>query len=163
MGLEIERKFLVNGRPWRGKRGTEMIQGYLVDLPWITVRVRIAGTRAWLTIKGPGKGALVRARPEFEFGISRSDALSLLKIFGGRQRDSKSPQLVTKRRYRLNYRRSIWEVDVFSGSNRGLVIAEIELTSASAKFARPPWLADEVTRDPKYLNSNLAKRPFSTW
>lgn len=56
-----------------------------------------------------------------------------------------------------------WDVDEFLGDNAGLVVAEIELADESQPFARPAWLGEEVTRDPRYFNSNLATRPYVTW
>ena len=56
-----------------------------------------------------------------------------------------------------------WEVDEFLGDNAGLVVAEVELSHEDQPFARPPWLAEEVTDDPRYYNANLAAHPFCRW
>ena len=42
-------------------------------------------------------------------------------------------------------------------------MAEIELDDEEEYFNRPPWLGEEVTSDERYLNSNLAKNPFTAW
>ena len=146
MGIEIERKFLVKGAGWRGTPGTEISQGYLSRDKERTVRVRIAGDRAYLTVKGPTRGAV---RPEFEYEIPLADARELLKLC--------APLLIEKRRHIVEYRGSRWEVDEFSGAHAGLVLAEIELQAPDQPFARPAWLGKEVTDDPRYLNSNLSK------
>ena len=70
---------------------------------------------------------------------------------------------VEKTRYEVEHEGHVWEVDVFEGLNAGLVVAEIELQAEDEAFERPFWVGEEVTHDPRYLNTNLAKVPFSTW
>lgn len=155
MGTEIERKFLVQGTPWReggAEAGVPYSQGYLNRDKERTVRVRIAGDKAFLTIKGVSRGA---SRAEFEYEIPAADADELLRLSDG--------PVVQKTRYIIDHDGSKWEVDKFQGDNAGLVIAEIELTSEDQHFSRPPWLADEVTHDSRYYNSNLAAHPYSKW
>lgn len=152
MGIEIERKFLVAGTDWRRESGTYVCQGYLNRAKERTVRVRIAGEQAFLTIKGITVGA---TRAEFEYEIPVADAQALMKLCDG--------PLVQKVRRVVWYERCRWEVDEFLGENEGLVVAEIELKAADQKFAHPPWLGREVTDDPRYLNANLASNPYRTW
>jgi len=57
MGIEIERKFLVVGHAWRQGDGVRFSQGYLNRDKDRTVRVRLAGEQAFLTIKGRTEGA----------------------------------------------------------------------------------------------------------
>jgi adenylate cyclase len=57
----------------------------------------------------------------------------------------------------------IWEIDVFQGDDRGLVIAEIELQHENEVLEKPNWLGREVTSDPRYSNANLAKTPYRRW
>jgi adenylate cyclase len=152
MGIEIERKFLVVGEAWRQGEGTMYEQGYLNRDPERTVRVRIAGERAFLTIKGRSRGA---TRSEFEYEISKNDAGQLLLLSDG--------PIVRKVRRIVEHAGTRWEVDEFSGDNAGLVLAEIELEAEDAPFARPPWLGREVTEDPRYYNSSLATNPFRNW
>ena len=71
--------------------------------------------------------------------------------------------LVEKTRHRVNFAGRTWEVDVFSGANRGLVLAEVEIEAPDAHVMLPPWLGAEVTDDHRYANANLAVRPFTTW
>ena len=147
MPREIERKFLMKDASWRAKagRGVELIQGYLPTKDKLTARVRLAGKKAWLTIKGPSQGM---ARDEYEYAIPVKDARELLARYCGRR-------VVAKTRYRLGP----WEVDEFSGRHRGLVVAEIELRSTQAKFKKPDWLGREVTGRRRYDNSALADAP----
>ena len=154
MGIEIERKFIVAGDGWRTTATTQtrFSQGYLSRDPARTVRVRIAGDAAFLTIKGATTGA---TRAEFEYGIPVADAQQLLAMSDG--------PVVEKVRYLCPHEGMTWEVDEFLGANAGLVVAEIELVSEGQVFARPAWLAAEVTGDGRYVNANLAVNPFTRW
>lgn len=152
MATEIERKFLVTGEGWRQPEPLRISQGYLNRDADRTVRVRIAGERAYLTIKGRAQGL---ARPEFEYEIPIADAEQLLKLCEG--------PILEKHRHVLVHAGSQWEVDEFHGDNQGLVVAEIELEREDQPFERPQWLHTEVTDDPRYLNSNLSRQPYRTW
>lgn len=153
MGREIERKFLVKDDRWRGLApGVPYRQGYL-PATGATVRVRIAGEEAFLTIKGPSRGV---GRAEYEYGIPVADALELLDTLCGK------PQ-IEKRRHRIPVGDHVFEVDEFLGENEGLVIAEVELGAPDEAFERPPWLGAEVSHDPRYFNSALAQEPFKRW
>jgi adenylate cyclase len=149
--MEIERKFLVRGDGWRpGPAGVLQRQGYLsVEDP--TVRVRIEGERATLTVKGAQAGL---SRPEFEYEIPLADAGELLRL---------CPFAVEKTRYVREFGGRRWEIDVFHGPNEGLVVAEIELEREDESFALPLWLGAEVSRDPRYRVSSLARNPFGGW
>jgi adenylate cyclase len=152
MAIEIERKFLVVGEAWRQGEGTAYAQGYLNRDPQRTVRVRVAGGSARLTVKGASNGA---TRQEFEYEIPAEDAIRLLELSDG--------PIVRKLRRLVTHEGANWEVDEFLGDNAGLVLAEIELESEEQSFARPAWLGREVTGDPRYYNSSLAAHPFSHW
>ena len=154
MGEEIERKFLVRGDGWRERaEGTQYRQGFLSTDPERTVRVRVAGPRGSITVKGKNVGA---RRAEFEYEIPVSDALRMLDTL------CKRP-LIEKVRYTLAAGPHTWEIDVFEGDNTGLVVAEIELGSEDEAFDKPTWVGDEVTDDPRYFNSNLVANPYRTW
>ena len=151
--VEIERKFLVKGRPWvKAGAGVSIRQGYLARGQGAVVRVRVAEHQAWLTVKGPTRGI---SRSEFEFPIPCSDAERMLELCDG--------YIVQKTRYRVLHERDLFEVDVFEAENAGLVVAEIELESEGQTFARPPWLGEEVSSEPAYRNSELSRRPYSVW
>jgi len=152
MPLEIERKFLVLGDAWRSAPHRYLCQGYLNRDKARTVRVRIAGEQAWLTVKGPSSGAV---RSEFEYAVPLEDARQMLALCG--------PPLIEKNRYLVHHEGHTWEVDEFLGANAGLVVAEIELESETQAFARPAWIGEEVTQHARYFNSNLATHPYSDW
>jgi adenylate cyclase len=153
VGVEIERKFLVKKDLWRAPdAGLAYRQGYLSRERGRTVRVRRAGERGFLTIKGEAKNL---ARPEYEYEIPAKDADELLGMCTG--------ALVEKRRYEVKHEGHVWEVDEFAGDNAGLLVAEIELGSADERFSLPAWVGEEVTDDPRYLNANIAEHPFSRW
>jgi adenylate cyclase len=154
VGVEIERKFLVRGDGWRALGEPVLLrQGYLSSNPARTVRVRIEGADATLTIKGKSVGA---TRGEWEYPIPLTEAAELL------DRLCEQP-LIEKYRRRITVGGHIWEVDEFLGANAGLVVAEIELASEQESFELPGWAAAEVTGDVRYYNSNLIRLPFSQW
>ena len=153
MGVEIERKFLLSGDGWR-TLGTAvpMRQGYLSSDKARVVRVRIEGEHACITIKGKSSGA---TRGEWEYAVPVADAEELLALC--------EQPLVEKVRRCIDYQGHTWEVDEFFGVNQGLVVAEIELAAEDEAFARPAWIGEEVTDDPRYYNSSLVKKPYSAW
>ncbi len=155
MGLEIERKFLVNHEKWAvaEKPKAEFYrQGYLLTDPNKTIRVRATDTKGFMTIKGKSEGA---TRAEFEYEIPKEEAIQLLDMFAVSD--------LTKYRYRVIFAEKLWEVDVFLDENEGLIVAEIELSSEDESFELPEWAAEEVTGEKKYYNSNLSTLPFSKW
>lgn len=154
MGKEIERKFLVDTALWTPPaEGVKMVQAYLVRADRMTLRVRIAGERAYLTIKGPTNGL---SRSEFEYSIPPEDAKLMLLEFGG-------GQSIVKTRYINEYAGHRWEIDVFDGENAGLVMAEVELENEAEAVELPPWAIREVSGDPRYYNSMLLKYPWRSW
>ena len=153
MGKEIERKFLVTGDAWRTGECSDYRQGYLSIDKQRTVRVRVAGDTAFLTVKGITKGA---TRAEYEYPIPVTDAQAMLETLCLRP-------LIEKRRYRIQYNGMTWEIDEFLGENAGLVVAEIELETAQQPFDKPGWVGEEVTSDPRFYNANLVTRPYRTW
>lgn len=153
MALETERKFLVISEAWRplGK-AVPYAQGYLSRGSGRTVRVRIAGEKAYLTIKGPVIGI---TREEFEYPIPIEDARSMLPLCDG--------PVIEKTRTTIPIGSHLWEVDEFSGENAGLIVAEVELSDPSESVVIPEWVGPEVTGDPRYYNSNLTVHPFREW
>ncbi|MES2016200.1 MAG: CYTH domain-containing protein [Pseudomonadota bacterium] len=154
MGVEIERKFLLAGDAWR-QLGVPVLlrQGYLSSNPERTVRVRIEGEQATITIKGKSVGA---TRGEWEYPIPLADASELLA------RLCEQP-LIEKYRRRIAFAGKVWEVDEFLGANQGLMFAEVELDSEEQQFDKPDWIGAEVTHDARYFNSNLIRHPYSNW
>lgn len=155
MAVEIERKFLVTGDAWReaARESRRMRQGYLAVNDECTVRVRLDGDCARLNIKSSG---LDIERQEYEYEIDPGDAAEMLDTLCARR-------IVDKTRYFVEFRGHTFEVDEFHGDNAGLVVAEVELAARDEVFARPPWLGEEVSGDPRYLNSNLAGDPYRQW
>lgn len=154
MGKEIERKFLVRGDGWRhGSKCVYCCQGYLLSDRNCTVRVRIIGEQAYLTIKGKTVGI---TRLEYEYGIPVDDAQDMLNHLCLRP-------LIEKYRYIIMYSGIKWEVDEFLKDNEGLIVAEVELESEDQKIDLPLWVGQEVSHDPRYHNANLAKYPYSQW
>jgi adenylate cyclase len=153
MALEIERKFLVKGNNWRNGQGTMYRQGYLNSDENRNVRVRVIDDRGYLTVKGISQGA---TRVEYEYEIPKPEAEAMLVNL------CEQP-LIIKKRFKIEFKGFVWEVDEFLGENLGLIIAELELESETQTFIKPEWIGEEVTKDPKYFNSNLIHRPYSKW
>jgi CYTH domain-containing protein len=153
--LEIERKFLLNNEGWRNKAvGKLYLQGYIrTQNPETTVRVRVVGEQGYLTIKGKSQGA---ARAEFEYEIPVAEATIMLEKLCDRP-------LIAKKRYKIEYKGLIWEVDEFMGENEGLILAEVELETAEQEIVLPDWIGKEVTGDLKYYNASLAQNPYQSW
>lgn len=155
MGVEVERKYLVNNQKWEKVLKGEkhfIRQGYILNDPSKTVRIRLKDNQGYLTIKGSATGA---SRPEFEYPLPAEDAKELLDNFC----DSE----IRKIRNKIYYKEKLWEVDEFLGDNEGLVIAEIELSNEEELFHIPDWIDAEVTGENKYYNSNLSVHPFTKW
>jgi adenylate cyclase len=182
VAIEIERKFLVIDDRWRAEacRPQPMMQAYLGG-DHCSVRVRIAGERAWLTLKSarvldmsqtpaadadasippralrpvqPSDGGV--ARLEFEYAVPPDEARQMIEAFA-------SGPTLTKTRYHVVAGELTWEIDVFEGENAGLVLAEIELPQVDTPVPQPPWLGAEVSSDTRYLNLNLARHPWRRW
>ena len=155
MATEIERKFLVKSDTWRDRveSASRIVQGYLVASPRVTVRVRLRGDQAFLTIKGQAEGI---SRSEFEYPIPVADATAMLN-------DLTALPPLDKVRHLIRVGDHVWELDVFGGDNAGLVMAEIELDAEDEPFELPDWAGEEVTGDPRYYNAYLARNPFTRW
>jgi adenylate cyclase len=154
MGIEIERKFLVKGEAWKLQGRPELLrQGYLSSHPERTVRVRIEGAKAVLTIKSKSQGA---SRGEWEYPLPMADASEFLEKL------CEQP-IIEKYRHRIDFGGFTWEVDEFLGVNAGLVVAEIELPGEDQQFDKPDWVGEEVTHDKRYFNSSLVSHPYSSW
>ena len=154
--IEIERKFLVlsDGFISAAFSKKRIVQGYLNSNPERTVRVRIKTDKAYLTIKGKGNETGT-TRLEWEREIAVSDAEKLLTIC--------ESGIIDKIRHEVKVGNHIFEVDVFSGDNEGLIIAEIELQSEEEVFEKPHWLGKEVTNDERFYNAFLSNFPFKDW
>lgn len=157
MAQEIERKFLVKDDSYRrlATSQSRIIQGYISTQRGRTVRVRLRDEQAFLTIKG-ATDARGMSRYEWEQEIKADDAKQLLEL-------CEPGALIDKVRYLVPVGSHVFEVDEFYGKNAGLVVAEVELSSEDEPFECPAFLAEEVTGDVRYYNSQLMLHPVSTW
>ncbi|MEI6697151.1 MAG: CYTH domain-containing protein [Bacteroidota bacterium] len=155
MGIEIERKFIVNIDKWNEVVKTQNFfvrQGYLMINHVISIRVRQTEANGYITIKGNKVGI---TRSEFEYSIPKEEAEQLI--------DKYATSILSKFRYIIEFKNKLWEVDEFLEDNSGLIIAEIELSSETEQFELPEWIDKEVTHEEKYYNSNLSTHPFTNW
>ena len=154
--IEIERKFLVLNNDFidLAIAKNRIVQGYLNSNPERTVRVRIKGSKGFLTIKGKGNDSGT-TRLEWETEIPLPEAEKLLAICEN--------GVIDKTRYEISSGQHTYEVDVFTGQNNGLIIAEIELDDENELFEKPIWLGEEVTGDNRYYNAYLSNNPFRSW
>jgi adenylate cyclase len=155
MGIEIERKFLIEKDLWyalKKPEGTLIQQAYLVNEPEKVIRIRVTDSSGYLTIKGP---VVSVTRSEYEFPIPKVEAIRILDQF--------TKARIDKTRYKIEYGGKTWEIDEFWGNNEGLIIAEIELQSEDEQFTKPSWIGREVTEDHRYYNSYLSEHPYTSW
>ncbi len=156
MGIEIERKFLVDEEKFKAIRilrpiTSSLVQAYISFIP--CVRIRIKGSledprEGWFTVKGPG----TIVREEFELRIPRGDLEEACRMVKSIRRGA----IIQKTRYRFQSCSEIWEVDQFHGDLEGLWLAEVELDGPEREIELPNWVGKEVTHDVRYSNMNLA-------
>lgn len=150
MAIEIEYKFLVDEKEWNALNKPEpslIVQAYIHNSKEVTVRVRVKGTSAYLTIKGQTIGV---SRSEFEYEIPVSDAEEMIEQF--------STKHIRKYRYEIPVGKHTWEVDVFEGKLEGLILAEIELDSEDEAFEKPDWVTEDVSTNEGYYNAVLIEK-----
>ena len=153
MGIEIERKFLIDiDKITNLGMGTSIKQGYISNEINPTVRLRTRETKGYITVKGENTDI---SRPEFEYEIPIKDALEMMSLF--------CKTTLSKTRYEVLVGSHIWEIDIFHGDNDGLIIAELELKTDDEDFVMPDWVINEVSDETMYYNSNLIKKPFCSW
>ncbi len=155
MATEIERKFLIANDTWRenAQPGVYFSQGYMGDAKRASVRVRVEGKQANINIKSATLGI---SRTEYEYAIPLDEALDMLANL------CEQP-LVEKTRYKVLVGQHIWEVDVFEGENKGLIVAEVELSSEDQAFEKPTWAGEEVSGEARYYNVCLVNHPYKDW
>ena len=155
MATEIERKFLLLNKDWRDivKSDTQIVQAYLANNEFSSTRIRIQGDKANINIKSATLGI---TRTEFEYAIPVVDAQLMIDNLCVKP-------VIEKTRYMVDYMHHTWEIDVFSGDNEGLIVAEIELSSPDEAFEKPSWLGKEVSNDARYYNVCLVKNPYKSW
>lgn len=155
MGIEIERKFLLNNSDWRNEAGepVRFRQGYLVGSDKSSVRVRVEGDKAYINIKSATLGI---QRQEYQYSIPIDEAEEILNTLCGKP-------LIEKNRYYIKKNKHTWEIDEFFGDNQGLIVAEIELDHEDELFEKPGWLGEDVSDDTRYYNVCLVKHPYKDW
>lgn len=154
--IEIERKFLVKSDAFKAvaTASYEIAQGYLNSNPERTVRIRIKGEKGFITIKGLGNASGM-SRFEWEKEIPIDEAKQLLSLC--------EQGIIEKTRFEVNIGNHLYEIDEFYGANKGLLLAEVELTFETEKIEMPNWLGVEVTKDSRYYNAYLSQHPFCNW
>jgi len=155
MAIEIEHKFLLANNDWHEHISSSIKyrQGYLSSLATSSIRVRISDKKAWLNIKSATIGT---SRHEYEYEIPLHDANEIITML------CRKP-IIEKTRHFVIHDGNTWEIDEFEGVNKGLIIAEIELSDIGKGFSKPHWIGKEVTHDLRYYNNNLAIHPYSEW
>jgi len=153
VNLEIERRFLVNESDLNLPNDKKRIkQAYLLSDSKQALRVRMIGSEYFLTYKYKKSGI---NRYEFEYPISKEDGEKLMSL--------SDAIIIVKDRYYMTIDDHLWEIDVFYGDNKGLIVAEIELIDENENISLPNWIGKEISTDQKYFNFNLSKVPFSVW
>jgi adenylate cyclase len=155
MATEIERKFLVLNQDWQEHTGSELhiVQAYLATNEYSSTRIRIQDDKANINIKSATLGI---ERTEFEYAIPVVDAQLMIDVLCIKP-------VITKIRYMVKHMQHTWEIDVFSGDNEGLIVAEIELSDTDDAFEKPSWLGKEVSHEKRYYNACLINHPYKDW
>lgn len=155
MATEIERKFLILNHDWQEYTRSELhiVQGYLATNEFSSTRIRIQDDKANINIKSATLGI---ERTEFEYAIPVIDAQLIIDELCVKP-------VIEKTRFLVEHMQHTWEIDVFSGDNEGLIVAEIELSSTDETFEKPSWLGEEVSNDARYYNACLVENPYKNW
>lgn len=154
--MEIERKYKVKNLDFikESFHVFDIKQGFLNADENRTVRIRVRADEGFITVKGKSSEDGL-SRFEWEKPITRAEANDLLALC--------ESGIIDKKRYLVNFHNQIFEIDVFSGENEGLIIAELELSSTDSVPVLPDWIGVEVTGQIKYYNSQLSKKPYRSW
>lgn len=161
--MEIERKFLIKELPENlsSYQFLTLEQAYLCTDP--VVRIRRQDQEYYLTYKGKG----LMAREEYNLPLNEHAYQHLLEKADG--------SVISKKRYLIPITEPSFvegftipdqslnlkiELDIFDPPFAPLIIAEVEFPDKKTAnaFLPPAWLAEDVTDDPAYHNSNLSRR-----
>lgn len=144
--MEIERKFTIKKVPDLSAFSFLKIeQAYLNINP--VIRIRRQNEEYYLTYKGKG----MMDREEYNLPLNKESFYHLLDKVDG--------QIIKKTRYLIPFENDTIELDVFEGSLKPLIIAEVEFKSErdAYEFTPPEWFDQDVTMDYRYHNSYLSK------
>ena len=147
---EIERRFLYESpiSP-QSLNGSRIRQGYFAIDGLNTVRVRTNDANgiktASICMKGPKDGP---EAPEFEWDCSLSRAAAIFELCADR--------VLEKARYPKVYEGWTFEIDVFAGDLKPLIIVEVELATRNQEISLPGWVGEEITERGEYSNAALA-------
>lgn len=156
MSTEIERKFLVHQKKLPPlKNGRKYLQGYFSLQPH--VRFRIIGNKLIVTIKEVSQDGRIRKEWELFSQINQNDKNQIAALA------IRKP--ITKTRYKVKYKKLVWEIDFYQGENKGLITADIEIPRPDFPISFPSWVdtSREITNDPRYFNANLGENPYKKW
>lgn len=150
MKSQIERKFRVDDATIVA-HATEpplhVRQAYLATGK-TTVRARVIGTRAWLTLRGGDHRG-------YDYPIPSQDAIDMMDNVA-------LTAIIEKERYHIDDG-AAWTVDIFKGTNAPLALAKTVVKSRTVAVPAPPWLGEEVSNDLRFQNVYLALHPYSAW
>ncbi len=171
MGIEIERRFLVDGRndkPWRTGEFSEIVQYYLENVKHVdgrllwneiqlaeddrelknltTWRIRYTNGIATITAKGRRFGATAN---EYEWPVET-------EIYNSLPLDE-LPKVEKTRHYWRGDDDLLWEVDEYQEPIAGLIIAEVELEDEEQNVILPTWVGLELTYLPGWSNASLSR------
>ena len=148
--MEIERKYRITAPPadYRSWPAIHMEQAYLCTNP--VVRVRKENENYVLTYKSKG----LLSREEYNIPLTKEAYEHLLKKADG--------IILTKIRYKKAIEGTdlVIELDEFSGTYEGLMLAEVEFASVEEanRFTPPSWFGEDVTFSGEYQNSRLSQK-----
>ena len=166
--LEIERKFLVENNitsrnvvpvPF----GKELIRQRYIDVPESFLifpagrsRLRLVAGSYFVRLYFTQKSGFGLVRKESEVVVSTDDYCALLAF------EMADREEIFKTRYYFIYKHQYFLLDVFMEPEwaEGLCLLEIELLDENDKVELPPFLniVKEVTGDPEYTNSAIARK-----
>lgn len=158
MGVEIERKFLVDpeklakitqSKYWR-KKAKHMVSSFAYfkiqgEDKISQIRVsHVQGKKCKLNAKG---NLDHYTRPEWESEIDESTATDII---------ANAKYVMHRTRHKIKINGLIWNVDELIDKYKGIYLAEIEIPEENFPIIYLPCISVEVTNDPTFYYSNLA-------
>lgn len=115
----------------------------------VSKRTNQAGKTKYKTTTKTGGAQLVREEAEAE--ITEEDFNKAVESFGRAK--------LNKKRFKFDYLRREFCLDILDTGGKGMAILEVELKNENEYVALPPFvlIKKEVTGDPEYYNVNIAK------